>query len=515
MAELAPVVEFEFPARDGGVLVVPPAGEFERLGAANAALLDAAEVSLGGLGLRAFRALARSELVGAAQRATAGWQIAAPGLDPARPLVITGHQPLLFHPGIWLKTLLLESCCGGRGLNLVVDSDCVPEVGVDVPLRVEGLGRARVTLAAPPDEVPLEAMPAPTGVQWEEFLTRVRAHVGTVDRTLVERVDLFADLSRPVRARSTTLAEFLARARRAAEPPGRYLELPISIASGTEAFRRFAWDVLRHPARFADVYNAALEAHRARQGIRNAANPFPNLLRDGDLVESPFWVVVEGRRAPVFARAAGVDVEVWATGRLRAVMPSGDADAGAAALAGVPLRPRALTLTMVFRLIGDLFIHGVGGGRYDRVTDAVIGDWLGVAPPRYAVATGTFFLPLAPTPSARVVRRLEGALLDLRHNPDRYLADPPPEARALVEEKWRLIARLDAQLTKRERRDVTRRIREINARVAAFVGIQMAEVEAALAGARAGRAEAEVTEERGYPFFLHDRARIEAALARA
>ena len=37
------------------------------------------------------------------------------------------------------------------------------------------------------------------------------------------------------------------------------------------------------------------------------------------------------------------------------------------------LRPRALTLTLFARLcVADFFIHGIGGGKYDEVTDRII-----------------------------------------------------------------------------------------------------------------------------------------------
>ena len=51
------------------------------------------------------------------------------------------------------------------------------------------------------------------------------------------------------------------------------------------------------------------------------------------------------------------------------------------------LRPRALTLTLFARLcLGDFFIHGIGGGKYDEVTDAIIRDYFGVEPPAYPSA---------------------------------------------------------------------------------------------------------------------------------
>jgi hypothetical protein len=43
----------------------------------------------------------------------------------------------------------------------------------------------------------------------------------------------------------------------------------------------------------------------------------------------------------------------------------------------------------------DQFIHGIGGGQYDQVTDALIGSHFGIAPPAFAVATATMYLPEA------------------------------------------------------------------------------------------------------------------------
>ena len=40
---------------------------------------------------------------------------------------------------------------------------------------------------------------------------------------------------------------------------------------------------------------------------------------------------------------------------------------------GIRLRPRALTTTMYLRLaMGDLFLHGIGGAKYDQLTDRII-----------------------------------------------------------------------------------------------------------------------------------------------
>jgi hypothetical protein len=58
------------------------------------------------------------------------------------------------------------------------------------------------------------------------------------------------------------------------------------------------------------------------------------------------------------------------------------------------LAPRALMLTLYIRLfVADQFIHGIGGGRYDQVTDRLIARQFGIAPPHFSVTTATLVFP--------------------------------------------------------------------------------------------------------------------------
>ena len=52
------------------------------------------------------------------------------------PLVVTGHQPELFHPGVWVKnfaTAAIARAHGGLGLNLIVDNDLPKSASIRVP----------------------------------------------------------------------------------------------------------------------------------------------------------------------------------------------------------------------------------------------------------------------------------------------------------------------------------------------------------------------------------------------
>ncbi len=66
---------------------------------------------------------------------------------------------------------------------------------------------------------------------------------------------------------------------------------------------------------------------------------------------------------------------------------------------GFKVRTRALTTTLFARLfLADLFIHGIGGGKYDELTDAIVRRFYGFEPPRYLVLSATRWLPLPSFP---------------------------------------------------------------------------------------------------------------------
>jgi hypothetical protein len=44
-------------------------------------------------------------------------------------------------------------------------------------------------------------------------------------------------------------------------------------------------------------------------------------------------------------------------------------------------------------LVADQFVHGIGGGRYDQVTDELISRHFKLEPPRFAVTTATLYFP--------------------------------------------------------------------------------------------------------------------------
>jgi hypothetical protein len=147
------------------------------------------------------------------------------------------------------------------------------------------------------------------------------------------------------------------------------------------------------------------------------------------------------------------------------------------------------------------------------VTDALTCEVFGCTPCPYVVATATLYLPLLGEGTApEEGRALARHLMELRHNPERYLDTSTDPVRRLVDEKWSLIRAVQTMRPGKERRAATHRIRELNVRLADGLVPEIAGLKARLAAADHASAVRDAVEYRGYPFFLFDPAAV-AALA--
>jgi len=503
---LAPA-SYRVPERSGEVLIDPPA---DRLPALLAASRDVTwgRAEILGTPLSEFRRRVRDRAL-----SMLGPRPPRAAPSPAAPLVVMGHQPIFLHPGIWIKFFLLSALheqFGAGGVYLICDHDASWPIAAEVPAAGAGLSRRVEALLDLPDDVPMEAAPLPSEGAWDAFCARVRTHLSALAVPGIrERFETFNALATRARADAATLAQFLAGARRAYEaqsrPPG-YVELTVSELSDTPEFSAFALHIMQEPSGFRTRYNGSLEEYRRVHRLRSAANPFPNLEEADGFQEAPFWVLHEGRRVRLFVQKDGGRLRLKWPGAPLVDLPAGPEGLEGLRTSGLRLRPKALTLTMFARLcLGDLFLHGVGGGRYDRVTDAVITDVFGCAPPPYLVATATVALPLMGDGAVVEDRRvLERRVMDLQHNPERHLTSPSEAQRRLVDEKWALIKAIEQMRPGPERRAATHRIREVNAQLAEGLADEIRRVRGRLATLDGSSAAQEAASYRGYPYFLFD-----------
>jgi hypothetical protein len=509
------------PEEHGGVLIDPPLEAWPQLAKENASRMRAAAAtSLAGEDLGSLRARARGEANEAARAySTAlGLPIDADRFDPDDLLFMTGHQPLLFHPGVWAKHLALDAAAAAAGataIDLVVDSDGFETVGLRAPCMEPAASRCEVVLAAAGPSGYFAGTRAPTSAEIGTFCEEASGLLATLPASAPgEHFAAFcADLSAACSAHADLGAALTCARRRYEAVLGTgYLELSVVAQSEGTAFLAFASELALRAEEVARVQNEELASYRERHAVRSAARPFPSLgERDGSW-ELPLWYLDGPERRSLWARPTGEGVELVADGRVVAELPGEPAAAAAHLVAErAPLAPKALTLTMFNRLlVADLFVHGVGGAKYERVTDRVAERLFGTTPPPFAVATMTLELELGTEPvSPAELRRAEQLVHELSHNPDRHIeriaSDDPAraeEARGLAAEKARLVREISAEGA--DKKALGARIREVNDRLSSLAGPLVAAAEMELAQLRAAREAEEVLRDRTYPFCLWD-----------
>ncbi len=288
------------PASDGGLLVDPPPAAASGLIADNAALLQGWDHDFQGRRASWLRAHARREIVGAAHSFMKVHGLGGPASDPdfldhaAGPLVVTGHQPELFHPGVWIKNFAAASIAAahqGLPLNLIVDNDIPKDSSIRVPKVGSGeIRAAHVEFDRWGGDIPYEDLVVEDEGMLASFGDRARRVLGNAV------VDPLLDdyWPRVVKRRGeipTTGLRFAIARREVEASWGTYnLEVPLSTVCRTDAFLWFVAHLLAWLPRYRQIHNDALLEYRAAHHIRSKNHPVAALAAEGEWLEAPFWV---------------------------------------------------------------------------------------------------------------------------------------------------------------------------------------------------------------------------------
>jgi len=452
-----------------------------------------------------------------------------------RLLLMTGHQPALYHPGVWVKNLLIGKVArktAGLSLNLIVDNDLVSSTSIRVP---QGTRSAPFFSEISFDESIKKKPWEETTIQNKELF---RSFVDRVDEARKQWPELSAPLLREIwpaaishMGKSDRLADCLAAARHAQEQRWgvENLELPISRLCSTSPFLWFASYLFKYAEQFRMTHNEVLGEYRKVNRVRSKTHPVPELSEQEGWIESPFWIwrAGETRRHQLFVKRDHENILLSNGKAVMATLPmSENCDLSAAIEIlkqlpeqGIRLRTRALTTTLFARLfLGDLFVHGIGGAKYDEMTDRIFTRFFHLTPPRYLTLSATKFLPICKPFDVQQCDEtcLLRNLRDLDFNSDRYLtADQLSEAAPLLERKQALIREQQAAATsdegklvdKSERRRRNRRrfreLREIDAKLALLTTKLRSQINEDLATVRQQMKANEVIQSREISFVLY------------
>lgn len=373
------------------------------------------------------------------------------------PIVMTGHQPVVFHSGLTFKYECTQRFVASNeaiGLAVIIDTDQGDAGQFSFPHQqpaeneAEPVGRPELaieTLAEPHRLYGHARMKSPaelkaTGQAISGQLIR-SGQTSAAARTQ-QTLQQFAQLA----AAKATMTQANTIMRRQHGIGDQLLELPLSAIAAFPECLMLTADILKQPLRFASGYNAALQAFRDEYNIRNVANPFPDLKLEEHSCELPFWIVDHDRGKRYV-------LEVQLDGNMTRLTASGktvDSFAGNITsetlepmlLQNLQIIPRGALITAFLRLLfSDLFVHGTGGARYDRFTDELLRSWWNAEPPPFTVATASRYLFSAERAEIERLQQVQTDLRELQYNPQRYFGQgvfsPDLEDRlvALMKEK--------------------------------------------------------------------------------
>ena len=430
--------DLKAPFQQGGVLLWPnehAVAEFLRL---NRLSFEECKTEILGSPLSEWRMLAIREVTQLA-RSFMRLETDAGSLPTGNGLIVGGHQPELFHPGVWIKNFVMNYL--GRKhdllpLNLVVDND-VPKsatLGIPKPAQYDALhSLVKLPFDHHSSEAPYEDWVLHDRELFHNLPHQAKKLVGDwKEHPLL--FEFWNEAQKQLEEDARPGVAF-AKSRRIFERKWGVtnLELPISILCESEAFQVFVLHMLQNAESFLKKHNEAVLGYRQRHGLRSKNHPFAELANGKGWMETPFWLMV-----PESPRRQRLGVKVETDGEIRLGTPGpngirvplGKTDLLDALRSisekGFRIRPRAIATTLFARLfLADLFLHGIGGGKYDEVTDQLCQSFFGLTAPKYLVASATFRLNLLQNQtSIAEVRQAHHLWRDSLWNPQRHFPAP-------------------------------------------------------------------------------------------
>jgi len=498
------------PTGDGETLITPHLSEYGKIIESNRGL--SRDVAIGSDSLKNLAGEARRLAVEEALSYTRKLGL-DPGenTDPDGPIIASGHQPIALYPGLILKQFALAR--EANRLNAVplffsVDSDefkgdTVPAPAMNGNLRradhllfpQEGKGIFETATVEPPEKTIQRLEDLRNSLADPRLSKPQKALAVFIDR--LKRVDF--------KNQNYTARQILMRSVWRKGIEGGLLEIPVSGICGHEPFLKFATDIIGRIGEFKTVYNGQLASYRKEHKLRYAVNPFPDLDDHSGLIETPFWIIQGQSREKLFARETNRGAVLFTPDGNQ--LSLSDLASGAK---GAHIRPRAIVLSIYLRLfVCDLFIHGVGGAKYDAVTDRIIETFYGIKPPALACVTGTVFAGIDADDPGEEMETIETELRKIEHHPETS-GEHGELFGKLTAEKKELVDLI--QKPGSDRKNIGIRISRLNKEMSAILAPVKKGLNEKLKSLKLKEEERKVAQARDYPYFYYQPERIAALL---
>jgi len=443
---------------DEGDIVEPPLGDWAPLLAANVSQRQVLPDEVRG----ASRSRCRHQVLTASKSYTEalsdkarakGIQLPTPDAV-TDPIIMTGHQPVAYHPGLLLKEELLNACAadaGATAISITIDTDEGDGGRLVWPL-VEGhslifkAGEIGSSSGGIFREQRVAGRDHVRGV-FQEMASDLRSSgLEHMERSAAQAGEIYEALAGEPLSEAHSIVRRVLRGHT-------HLEVPFSRVMVLPEARSFISAVLGDAREVHRLYNGCLNAYRAEHKIKNAANPFPNLREEGGSIELPVWALSATSRKPLWIEP----------GEAPSIAPD------------EILVPKGSFVTLLLRgFCSDLFIHGLGGGRYDRFVDAFGAAYLGEPLPSFVVASRTRHVFAQRVQELRRLLLLKSRIKEMISHPELFLGQglfSPEDERYLAQasgERKGLLVSLSSASAE-ERKPVTGQLNDLNRRLRAFI----------------------------------------------
>jgi len=448
--------------------------------------------------------------------------------SPEKNIIQTGHSPAIVHPGVLIKHSLVNRIAkkvNGIGINMVVDNDAGNDNCLNIP-DINDLGSSVEKMEYHPGlrNLAFEEIRYADSTQLPAFKENVLKSLHNPDmlKTLEDFMNVVIKLS----GETLQFSDLFTFARHAfATRFGiRNLEVPVSLISETDPFLNFFLHITANVKCFVDIYNSKLREYRKLKKISSKANPLPDLMEKGFVIEMPFWIWEEGKqRKSLYASVSnGSRISILCENKMIEHFDFGEMNRSTDNLKnlerlkaliskGIKIRPKAIANTMYSRMFfSDLFIHGIGGAKYDLITNEIIREFFGVEPPEYATISATLYLPYKPFDvSDEDINKMKHAVKDMGYNPDRYASRGIMEDAgmiSLINEKKDLISR--GASDSKEKHLTFDRIKQLNSLMKDKISPLIKKSENEIADLEKKLSYNSIVTNRNYPFCLYPEAML-------
>ena len=431
--------------------------------------------------------------------------------DIASPRIVTGHQPVIYYPGLLFKDYFVGEMAqneGGSAWNFIVDTD-VADLEVPIPHYAHGKLQKSLISIPNPENLAFTSL-QPSRPETDQFLQTIQQHLAALPHPQIKSAfrkfkqnlyDLLED-----GFRFTDALSYL-RNKQDAEMGPPITDHKISELVGSYPYAHYIWYIIKNIDSYTRLYNDAVEQEKKQD-----YQPVKFLRYQDGWYELPFWLVKDGKRLPVqlykdrghlFFRTERSHSDITFD-----VGNKNEHTIIESLRTSLKLYPKATTLTQVIRLfLSDIFVHGKGAVEYEKVNNLFLQSFFSMSNlGTFLSVTGDIHLPLMENlPDydnlQKDYKQKQKWLKQVERNPEEYLENNLAEQ---YKEKKKAIARQMANENSQEQRKLYhRRLEHLDEQMKSHLAGKIEPTRKQVHHYEEILQKKDVLYERQYPYFLY------------